>query len=324
MGKVHRVADDAQARARRVRVARGTRRPPRAGVGRPVAAAGGPGRRAARQRAVVVEPCWLPRGRPRAHRAPQGARRRRRRDHRRARRAGRHGQHRRRQRSRARAHRVAAAADAHCRDWRRPVVADAGALPRRQSGASPTSAATSSRSPARRARATSRARWSSASTARATFTSSSSADTLPRDAAPCPGRRPTIRSAALLSRRCWRRCRSSCCSAGLRLLRGRRTWRRWPVWRRRWSSRSGPSACRRRWRSPAPGYGAAYGLLPIGWIVLNVIFLYQLTNERGLVRRAAPEHHARSPTTAACSCCSSRSASARSSRARRGSARRSR
>ncbi len=30
------------------------------------------------------------------------------------------------------------------------------------------------------------------------------------------------------------------------------------------------------------GYGAAYGLLPIGWIVLNVIFLYQLTNERGL------------------------------------------
>ncbi|HEY8549139.1 MAG TPA: L-lactate permease [Vicinamibacterales bacterium] len=30
------------------------------------------------------------------------------------------------------------------------------------------------------------------------------------------------------------------------------------------------------------GYGAAYGLLPIGWIVLNVIFLYQLTHERGL------------------------------------------
>ena len=39
---------------------------------------------------------------------------------------------------------------------------------------------------------------------------------------------------------------------------------------------------------PAPmalasaGYGAAYGLLPIGWIVLNVIFLYRLTEERGL------------------------------------------
>ncbi|MBA2353360.1 MAG: L-lactate permease [Acidobacteria bacterium] len=29
-------------------------------------------------------------------------------------------------------------------------------------------------------------------------------------------------------------------------------------------------------------YGAAFGLLPIGWIVLNVIFLYQLTEERGL------------------------------------------
>jgi len=29
-------------------------------------------------------------------------------------------------------------------------------------------------------------------------------------------------------------------------------------------------------------YGAVYGLLPIGWIVVNVIFLYQLTNERGL------------------------------------------
>src|SRR5918994_4527864 len=29
-------------------------------------------------------------------------------------------------------------------------------------------------------------------------------------------------------------------------------------------------------------YGAAYGLLPIGWIVLNVIFLYQLTEQRGL------------------------------------------
>jgi lactate permease len=29
-------------------------------------------------------------------------------------------------------------------------------------------------------------------------------------------------------------------------------------------------------------YGGAFGLLPIGWIVLNVIFLYQLTAERGL------------------------------------------
>ncbi|MFM1886432.1 MAG: hypothetical protein RL026_1589 [Pseudomonadota bacterium] len=31
----------------------------------------------------------------------------------------------------------------------------------------------------------------------------------------------------------------------------------------------------------AAAFGAAYGLLPIGWIVLNVIFLYQLTEERG-------------------------------------------
>jgi lactate permease len=31
----------------------------------------------------------------------------------------------------------------------------------------------------------------------------------------------------------------------------------------------------------AAGYGAAYGLLPIGWIVLNIIFLYQLTLESG-------------------------------------------
>src|ERR1043166_8125459 len=33
------------------------------------------------------------------------------------------------------------------------------------------------------------------------------------------------------------------------------------------------------------GYGAAYGLFPIGWIVLNVIFLYQLTYECGLFER---------------------------------------
>ncbi len=28
-------------------------------------------------------------------------------------------------------------------------------------------------------------------------------------------------------------------------------------------------------------YGAGFGLLPIGWIILNIIFLYQLTNEKG-------------------------------------------
>lgn len=31
----------------------------------------------------------------------------------------------------------------------------------------------------------------------------------------------------------------------------------------------------------AAGFGAAYGLLPIGWIVLNIIFLYQLTEATG-------------------------------------------
>jgi len=33
----------------------------------------------------------------------------------------------------------------------------------------------------------------------------------------------------------------------------------------------------------AAAYGAAYGLFPIGWIVLNVLFLYALASERGLV-----------------------------------------
>lgn len=31
----------------------------------------------------------------------------------------------------------------------------------------------------------------------------------------------------------------------------------------------------------AAGYGAAFGLMPIGWIILNVMFLYNLTNEKG-------------------------------------------
>ena len=29
------------------------------------------------------------------------------------------------------------------------------------------------------------------------------------------------------------------------------------------------------------GFGALFGLLPIGWIVLNIIFLYQLTKDKG-------------------------------------------
>src|SRR5262247_3932248 len=32
----------------------------------------------------------------------------------------------------------------------------------------------------------------------------------------------------------------------------------------------------------AAAFGAAYGLLPIGWIVLNVIFLYRITEARGV------------------------------------------
>jgi lactate permease len=35
----------------------------------------------------------------------------------------------------------------------------------------------------------------------------------------------------------------------------------------------------------ATGMGAAYGLLPIGWIVLNTIFLYQITKEQGAFDR---------------------------------------
>ena len=34
----------------------------------------------------------------------------------------------------------------------------------------------------------------------------------------------------------------------------------------------------------AAGYGVAYGLFPIGWIVLNIIFLYRLTVEHGSFR----------------------------------------
>ena len=36
--------------------------------------------------------------------------------------------------------------------------------------------------------------------------------------------------------------------------------------------------------SRAAAFGAAYGLMPIGWIVLNVIFLYRLTERRGQFR----------------------------------------
>ena len=49
-------------------------------------------------------------------------------------------------------------------------------------------------------------------------------------------------------------------------------------------------------------YGAAYGLFPIGWIVLNVIFMYQLTVESGQFN--VLQHSLRaSRRTVACSCC---------------------
>lgn len=35
----------------------------------------------------------------------------------------------------------------------------------------------------------------------------------------------------------------------------------------------------------AAAYGAAFGLMPIGWIILNVIFLYNLTNDKGDFQR---------------------------------------
>ena len=43
-------------------------------------------------------------------------------------------------------------------------------------------------------------------------------------------------------------------------------------------------------------YGAGYGLFPIGWIILNVIFMYQLTVESGrllllAVRQRLPCHY---------------------------------
>src|SRR5436309_2006317 len=44
-------------------------------------------------------------------------------------------------------------------------------------------------------------------------------------------------------------------------------------------------------------YGAAYGLFPIGWIILNLIFLYQLTVRAGLFEmlRSSLSHLAPDP-----------------------------
>ena len=68
-------------------------------------------------------------------------------------------------------------------------------------------------------------------------------------------------------------------------------------------------------------WGALFGLLPIGWIILNIIFLYLMTKESGLfevLQDASPA----SPTIGACNCCWSHSASAHSLKAPPASARR--
>ena len=51
--------------------------------------------------------------------------------------------------------------------------------------------------------------------------------------------------------------------------------------RRRSPSRSSSTACRSRTAAATAVYGAAYGLLPIGWIILNAVFLYNLTVATG-------------------------------------------
>ena len=48
------------------------------------------------------------------------------------------------------------------------------------------------------------------------------------------------------------------------------------------------------------GYGAAYGLLPIGWIILNLIFLYQLTVKKGLFDVLRDTWVRSCPTSACC------------------------
>jgi lactate permease len=67
--------------------------------------------------------------------------------------------------------------------------------------------------------------------------------------------------------------------------------------------------------------GAVTGFFPIGWIVLNVIFLYRLTVEKGTFETLQTTIGG-APPIAGCSFCSSPSRSAPSSRAPRASARR--
>ncbi len=133
MGKVHRVADDAQARARVLELleARGVRRvlawddqwlrP--AGLG--VAPCATPALSSSRAGCRRMAPT-APRVSRRSTTSSSGSRARTARWPTRGASSS--------SAARARAHRVAAAADAHRRDRRRPVVADAGDVPQRQSG----------------------------------------------------------------------------------------------------------------------------------------------------------------------------------------------
>jgi lactate permease len=70
----------------------------------------------------------------------------------------------------------------------------------------------------------------------------------------------------------------------------------------------------------AAGLGIISGLFPIGWIVLNIIFLHRLTTINGSFKVLQNSISA-SPKIAACNCCWWPSASARSSKARPASAR---
>ena len=59
------------------------------------------------------------------------------------------------------------------------------------------------------------------------------------------------------------------------------TGRPWPDWPPRWRWRFWYTACRVKLASLAALNGAAYGLLPIGWIVLGAIFVYDVTVKAG-------------------------------------------
>jgi lactate permease len=48
--------------------------------------------------------------------------------------------------------------------------------------------------------------------------------------------------------------------------------------------------------------GGLFGLLPIGWIVLNIIFLYQLTKDKGYFQ-VLQDSIANVSEIGACSCC---------------------